>query len=119
MPPKGYKFTPEQLERRRELTKRMWENQEYRDRVVKGLTGHEVTAEAREKISKGHTGKPLSDEHKAVLRDKSLELWQSDDYRAKVTDALNLPEVKAKIYTPESNAKKSASKRASWKGMSQ
>lgn len=119
MPPKGYKYTPEQLERRRELTKRMWESQEYRDRVVKGLTGHEVTSEARQKIREARTGKPLSDEHKAVLRDRSLELWQSDDYRAKVIDAINQPEVKAKALTPERSAKISAAKRAYWQAMSQ
>lgn len=45
-------------EKLRAATSANWQNPEFRDKVVRGLTGHPVSQATREKISKSNLGKP-------------------------------------------------------------
>lgn len=109
-----WKLSDEAKENHRKSTKRLWEDAEYREKIVNGLKGHSVSEEVREKIAAPKRGKPLTEEHKAKLRAASKRLWQSDEYRNKVVSRINDPEVKSKINTPERSAKISASKKEYW-----
>ncbi len=84
----------------------------YRAKLSASLKGRKMSPEARAKIAAARKGKPLNDEHKAVLRDRSKELWQDPEYRNKVEQRLHDPDVQEKLRAP--NVEKSAAKKAWW-----
>jgi|SRR4051812_37893441 len=80
-----------------EITRERWQDPVKRANMIKGMH---------------RPRKPLSDEHKAVLRERGQELWQDPEYRTKVEQRLHDPDVQAKLRVP--NAKKSAAMKAMW-----
>jgi len=118
MPRKGQRLSDEAKAKCRAASKALWESDAYRQKVTDAQIGHPVSAQVRAKISAARTGKPLSDAHKATLSAAAKALWQDAAYRETISERLHDPEVQARAFTPERNARVSAAKRQYWANLS-
>lgn len=121
--PKDPEKRAQWIEKNREKRKKLWEDPEYRQRMVEkhtgkkrspeslaklsdSLKGHQTSPETRKKISEAHKGKKLSDEQRA----------QMSASRIGVKRGPHSQETKDKIGAANTGKRRSEETKASWRG---
>lgn len=84
---KGKNHTKEWKRKRKEISKKLWQNPSFRKKVKEGLMGHLVSKKTREKIRKARIGMKFSDEHKQNLRKSHIGYKQSEKHKKKIGKA--------------------------------
>jgi len=82
----GYKYSEEQKEKRSKLSKKMWEDPEYRENVIESIKMAHNDPEVKKRRSKNSKKMWEDPEHKKLMSESLKKLWEDPEYKEKMSE---------------------------------
>ncbi len=109
----GKKHTEETLDKLRKASTKLWENEEYRNKVTESLSGENnpnygksMSEEQKKKLSEAHKGKTHSEETKKKMSESGKLKKLSEDHKQKIANSNKNKIVSEETRKKLSNAQK-------------